>query len=606
MIVDHFGNIWATLYDCVLKFDGSEWTIYKTSNTGVYLAEVTCLAEDDSGNIWIGTRSGLRKFDGTFWYNTASGGDISCITHDHLGNIWISNLGGGLEKFNGISSTVYDTSNSPIPSMDVTCCSVDSDNNIWCGTAYNGLVKFDGINWKLFTSSNSELPCDEISSIYCDSEGIHWVGTGGHFFYNYYAKVGKGLIRFDGINWTQYNTSNSALPFNSVPIMVFDESDNLLIDVETPPSHGSGYFGIGYCALLEKKDNRWQMVSELSDSAFVYTSLAIDKSNSKWIGTDRGVLKLNGSELTTFNTSNSPTRVTCCSVDSAGQIWCGTTFDGLVKFDEISWKAFTTSNSGLPSNNIQCIAIDFVNNIWIGTEYGLTKYDGTNWTLFDRSKSGLPSDFIRCLAIGIKDNVWIGTGNGVVKYEGSKWQIYDSSNSGLPSDVISCIATDNYDNVWIGTNNGVVKFNGKEWTSYNSSNSGLPDDNVYSLAFDKKGNKWIGTENGLAVYNEDGITSIEEPGNIITIFPNQFYLSQNYPNPFNPTTKIKYSIPNSSFVTLKVFDILGREIETLINEEKTAGNYEIDFDASQLSSGIYFYQLKSGEFIQTKKMILIR
>ena len=85
-----------------------------------------------------------------------------------------------------------------------------------------------------------------------------------------------------------------------------------------------------------------------------------------------------------------------------------------------------------------------------------------------------------------------------------------------------------------------------------------------------------------------------------------FNLEQNYPNPFNPITKIKYSIPNSSFVTLKVFDILGRELETLINEEKTAGIYEIDFDASQLSSGVYFYQIKAGEFIQTKKMILIK
>jgi hypothetical protein len=95
--------------------------------------------------------------------------------------------------------------------------------------------------------------------------------------------------------------------------------------------------------------------------------------------------------------------------------------------------------------------------------------------------------------------------------------------------------------------------------------------------------------------------------------PLTFNLEQNYPNPFNPKTKIKYSVPYQSLVTLKIFDILGREIQTLINEEKTAGIYEIDFDASQLSSGIYFYQIKAipnrrqgREFKQTKKMILVK
>jgi len=85
-----------------------------------------------------------------------------------------------------------------------------------------------------------------------------------------------------------------------------------------------------------------------------------------------------------------------------------------------------------------------------------------------------------------------------------------------------------------------------------------------------------------------------------------FELNQNYPNPFNPTTTIKYQIPELSFVTIKVFDVLGSEITTLVNEEKAIGSYEVEFDASRLSSGIYFYQLKSGDFVETKKMVLLR
>jgi len=88
--------------------------------------------------------------------------------------------------------------------------------------------------------------------------------------------------------------------------------------------------------------------------------------------------------------------------------------------------------------------------------------------------------------------------------------------------------------------------------------------------------------------------------------PNVLALKQNYPNPFNPTTNIGYRISDREFVTLKVFDILGNEVAILINEEKPAGSYELEFDASGLPSGIYFYKLNSGGFVETKKMILLK
>jgi hypothetical protein len=87
--------------------------------------------------------------------------------------------------------------------------------------------------------------------------------------------------------------------------------------------------------------------------------------------------------------------------------------------------------------------------------------------------------------------------------------------------------------------------------------------------------------------------------------PETFLLNQNYPNPFNPSTKISYSIPQSSFVTLKVYDILGKEIAALVNEEKQAGSYEINFDTKNLSSGIYFYRIQVGNYSDTKKFILL-
>ena len=83
-------------------------------------------------------------------------------------------------------------------------------------------------------------------------------------------------------------------------------------------------------------------------------------------------------------------------------------------------------------------------------------------------------------------------------------------------------------------------------------------------------------------------------------------MSQNYPNPFNPVTKISFEIPKSGLVTLKVYDILGKEVTTLVNEVKTPGNYIVDFNASSLPSGIYFYKITSSDFSCVNKMMLLK
>ena len=88
--------------------------------------------------------------------------------------------------------------------------------------------------------------------------------------------------------------------------------------------------------------------------------------------------------------------------------------------------------------------------------------------------------------------------------------------------------------------------------------------------------------------------------------PENFELYQNYPNPFNPSTKISFKIPQTSIVQIKVYDVLGNEISSLINEEKPAGQYELTFDGTDLPSGVYFYQLKVGDFVLTKKMLLLK
>jgi hypothetical protein len=126
------------------------------------------------------------------------------------------------------------------------------------------------------------------------------------------------------------------------------------------------------------------------------------------------------------------------------------------------------------------------------------------------------------------------------------------------------------------------------------------------LSFALTGNTirgWAVTASGLISRYNETVTGITHNENEV---PSSYSLSQNYPNPFNPSTKITYQLPKSENVRVTVFDLLGREVAVLVNEFKTAGTYNIEFNASQLSSGVYLYRIDAGEFKDVKKMVLVK
>jgi hypothetical protein len=127
---------------------------------------------------------------------------------------------------------------------------------------------------------------------------------------------------------------------------------------------------------------------------------------------------------------------------------------------------------------------------------------------------------------------------------------------------------------------------------------------------DDSGFIFVGFDGGRYCADKIYLTKlISEPNEIIDFaqkLPANYRLVQNFPNPFNPNTKITYQIPELSFVTLKIYDALGNEIIKLVNGEKPVGSYKIEFDATTLPSGIYFYRLQAGNFVENKKMILLK
>ena len=158
------------------------------------------------------------------------------------------------------------------------------------------------------------------------------------------------------------------------------------------------------------------------------------------------------------------------------------------------------------------------------------------------------------------------------------------------------------------TRRGVAKFNGSDWKTYTHSNSSLGSDQVISMTVDKHGTIWVGTSFGLSASTDKIVSSVEESGEPVAAgrVPRTMALWQNYPNPFNPGTTIGFVVPRAGFVTLKAYNVLGEEVATLVAKDHAAGEFAVTWDATGLPSGVYFYRLTAGPYVQTNKAVLMK
>ncbi len=259
-----------------------------------------------------------------------------------------------------------------------------------------------------------------------------------------------------------------------------------------------------------------------------------------------------------------------------------------------------------PSNSNVIIAGTDDANVWI------TSNNGSNWT---KVSTTLPYRWITRVAVDpVNENI------AYVTYNGLKWRdpqphVFRTTDKGLswtnisgnlPDAPVNAFAIDpaRPNVLFVGSDVGAyVSFNtGQTWQFLGQ---GLPMVSVYDMKVHPTANYLVAGTHGRSMYKIDlaqvvGISSGSE--NIAA----DYNLGQNYPNPFNPTTNLEFTIPKSGFVSLKVYDVLGKEVKTLVNETRAAGIYKIKFDGNNLSSGLYFYRLESAEFVDIKRMILVK
>ncbi|MDZ4713792.1 MAG: YCF48-related protein [bacterium] len=160
---------------------------------------------------------------------------------------------------------------------------------------------------------------------------------------------------------------------------------------------------------------------------------------------------------------------------------------------------------------------------------------------------------------------------------------------------------------WLAGDAGYVMRTTDSGDRWDSLNSGVSQD-LYSVTFVNNDTGFVVGNNGtiLKTTNGGGPGYSVSVNNSNTLVADKFYLSQNYPNPFNPNTIINYELKVTNYVTLKIFDINGKEVSTPVNQNQVAGNYAVTFDGSNFPSGVYFYDLTAGEFSEVKRMVLLK
>ncbi len=270
--------------------------------------------------------------------------------------------------------------------------------------------------------------------------------------------------------------------------------------------------------------------------------------------------------------------------------------------------------------NVSCFAV-MGTTIFAGTSDGGGIYRSTNngatWTsastgLLDTSPSASYYYYIYALAVS-GTTLFAGTDNGVFvsTNNGTSWTAASTglqANGIYPYPEISSLAVSG-SSVFAGANGGTpsgVYMSTNNGTSWTMPDTGMTNYNIHYTQLLVWGNRLYAlTESGVwyRPLNQFGTTSVNDASNAL---PARFSLSQNYPNPFNPTTVVSYQLPVTSRVTLKVYDVLGREVASLVDAEKNAGIHSVTFDGNSLSSGVYFYRLQAGNFSDIKKLMLVK
>lgn len=259
-------------------------------------------------------------------------------------------------------------------------------------------------------------------------------------------------------------------------------------------------------------------------------------------------------------------------------------------------------SSGITNTDVRAIVARDT-NIFVGTMGGVF-YSSNGGISWESRNAGLNVTYVVSL-LSHEKNLFAGTITGGAYRSTNDGINWEKINTGLTNTYVNAFAFSGDGKLFTGTGWSGVFFSTNNGSQWSQINTGLTTYQINTLAVDTDGKfVYAGTDDGVwyrSISEIAPVLSDNNDGN-----PVRFFIQQNYPNPFNPSTVISYQLPVNSTVSLKIYDLLGREIATLVNEEQSAGWKEVEWNASAFSSGFYFYKLQARNFVDIKKMMLLK
>jgi hypothetical protein len=632
--VDDAGNFWA-----VRMAQNGDWEtleyqrpdgvwIYPTppySNVSFYIDAFKAFGNGKA--VMVLTTGEAWMFDGVAWNNfgTWRPGDFNLsIDIDNQNNVWVCGLGGAAKRDAATGNWQrYRITNTSQIDYFVEDISIDDQGNVWmtgnAGTGIGGFQKFDGDRWTGFNLYTYGLgypfPYDADNS-----QAIYYRPSNSNVIFN---PTFHGIHKWDGTNFFTLEDS-------------FSTSKGFTEDSQGRLWSLGDYYNLRY---FDENIPDWINAPIVGSGKSIIRDQTLP--GTIWASTDYEILRTDG--INTFSRSiedfpGSAAWFTELVVDNNGIAWIGTysqftsTGSTLIRLDANTGQYATFEHDlgwPFPGEHVYPRLVTPDGKLWLmydsespSTEAGLCWYDGTIVGIIPASPGGfpqwggLPNSNIRELeykAVTGGYELWMSCkGRGIA--------VLTVTGSVVPVELVSFTANANGSSVTLNwhtsteTNNSGFEIErrktldegSEEWIEVGFLNGNGTTTETQSYSFVDEN-----LSNGKYVYrlkqmDFDGTFEYSNEVETLVSIPEKFELSQNYPNPFNPSTKIKYQIATTNPVSLKIYDVLGNEVATLVNEMQSTGNYEVTFDASSLSSGTYFYKLQSGSFVVTRKMILIK
>ncbi|HUU28640.1 MAG TPA: two-component regulator propeller domain-containing protein [archaeon] len=613
LLTDRSGSLWLATDSGVLHYDSTGWRNY-TGGDGLLSSNVNALALDPNGLVWCATDSSIAVFTGSDWlaFTTLDGlpeGGYGVIAAGPDGSIWANTEDEKILRIAPEQVITYDIEQwgRGVPKGKSICMAVDRHGHLWVCGSYRygedgkGYTTFDGKNWQKYVYPDQDTH-STVLDLALDSVGNLW-----------FATLGSGVRKLGELDgWRSYTAEDG---------LAEDSFDHIAAD-----SRGNVWFGSYHGeAILMFDGVGWEAFTKSGSSGLESTevyALAADSAGQLWCGTIKGLYKYDGSTWETVFTreSNDPsTFIYDLFVDSKDNLWVGTE-GGAREWDGERWTLYTVED-GLANNTVCSIAEDSLGHMWFGSSLGhFSRFDGKEWASWIFVDS-LSFHGMECVVADNRGNVYFAIlSAGIKKYDGSEW----TTLNGLPSTWSIDMAVDSLGHLWAATNQGLHMWDGGKWITYGEE-AGLPTLEIQAIETDAWGNLWMAGRAGVSsfnpaleikpvdypVANENEEISSNAPGK--ASLPRAFSLARNFPNPFNPSTTISYTIPERSpvRVTLNVFSIRGSLVRRLIDKLSAPGTYTVAWDGTdssgnRVASGVYFYHMHAGEFVQTRKMVLVK